>query len=272
MSKTRSNLELMARLGFGARGAVYCLVGALAVLAAIGSGGQTTGSRGALQTLIGEPFGRVILGIVALGLACFAVWRIVEAITDADHHGRSWKGLAHRGAHVISGLIYAGLSFFAARLALGWGAGSSGSEDQAAQDWTAWLMQQPFGRWLVGLVGVALIAAGLAFIAKGWKGDVARMLAVTPEQRRWVVPLGRVGHIARGVVFAIIGLFVVIAAVQVQSSQVRGIGGALQTLEQQPYGWALLALTAAGLFAFGLFGFVQAAYRRVDPPHLSPAR
>jgi hypothetical protein len=145
-NRSRSRLEHIARLGFGAGGVVYGLVGALSMMAALGSGGQTAGSRGALQTLIGGPFGRVLLGAIALGLACFAAGRVVEAISDADGRGSSGKELALRGAHLISGLIYAGLAFFALSLALGWGSGA-GSEDQSARDWTAWLMQQPFGRW-----------------------------------------------------------------------------------------------------------------------------
>ncbi len=255
----------MARFGFGARGVVYCLVGALALMAALGSGGQTTGSRGALETLIGEPFGRVLLGAIALGLGCFAIWRVVEAISDADGHGSSGKGLAFRGGHLASGLLYAGLAFFAFSLALGWGGGGS-NEDQSAQDWTAWLMQQPFGRWMVGFIGLVIVGAGLAFIRKGWTGDVSEFLELTPERRRWVVPLGRAGHAARGVVFVIIGAFVVVAAVQAQSSEVRGLGGALHTVEQQSFGWLLLAVTATGLFAFGTFGFVQALYRQIRPP------
>ena len=257
-------LEAMARLGFGARGAVYCLVGALALMAALGSGGQTTGSRGALESLIDEPFGRLLLGAISVGLAGFAIWRVIESLSDADGHGTSWKGLALRAGHLISGLIYAGLAFFALSLAMGWGTGS-GSEDQSARDWTAWLMQQPFGRWIVGVIGVAIAGAGAAFIWKGWKGDVAELLELTSERRRWAVPLGR-GAMLRGVVFVIIGAFVVIAAVQAQSSEVRGLGGALQTLQQQSFGWILLAVTAIGLVAFGVFGFVRALYRRIRAP------
>ena len=258
----------MARLGFGARGVTDCLVGALALMAALGSGGQTTGSRGALQTLIGEPFGRILLGAIALGLACFAIWRVVEAISDADGRGTSWKGLGFRGGHLISGMLYAGLAIFALSMALGWGSGG-GNEDQSARDWTAWLMQQPFGRWMVGIVGLAIAGAGLAFIKKGWTGDVAEYLSLTPERRRWVVPLGRAGHAARGVVFVIIGAFIIVAAVQAQSSEVKGLGGALETVQQQSFGWLLLGITAAGLCAFGVFGFVQALYRRIETPTLS---
>jgi hypothetical protein len=139
MASSKSSMEMMARWGYGARGAVYCLVGGLALLAAFGSGGQTGGSRGALQTLPSQPFGKVLLGVIALGLLGFAAWRIGEALTDADRRGSSWKALGVRAAHLVSGVIYASLALFAARLAMGSG-GGGGGEDQAAQDWTAWLL------------------------------------------------------------------------------------------------------------------------------------
>jgi hypothetical protein len=255
----------MARLGYGARGLVYTLVGGLALLAAFGAGGQTAGSRSALRSLLDQPFGRVILGVVALGLAFFAAWRIVEALTDADHRGSSGKALGVRGAHGVSGLIYAGLAFSTLGLALGWGS-SGGGEDQAARDWTAWLLDKPFGQWLVGLVGVTIAGTGLAFLRKGWRGDVTQYLALSSDAHRWVVPLGRLGYAGRGVVFVLIGGFLILAAVHGNSSEVQGLGGSLRSLERQPFGWVLLALTAAGLAAFGVFGVAQALYRRIDAP------
>jgi hypothetical protein len=263
-------MEIMARLGYGARGIVYCLVGGLALLAAFGSGGQTGGSRSALQSLLSQPFGKAWLVLIASGLFGFAAWRIVEALTDADHRGREWKALGIRAAHLVSGGIYAGLAVFALNLAFGRGAG--GGEDQAAQSWTAWLMAQPFGQWLVGLVGVGVAAAGLGFIWKGWRGDVMMRLALPSGADRWVLPLGRLGYAARGVVFVLVGGFLILAALHSNSSEVHGLGGALQSLQAQPFGWILLGVVAAGLFAFGVFGLVQARYRHLDAPDLKQAR
>jgi hypothetical protein len=267
----RNPLETLARLGYGARGVVYGLVGALALLAAIGSGGQTGGSRSALQTLLTQPFGRVWLGVIALGLAGFCIWRILEAITDADHHGTDAKGWGIRGAHLVSGLIYGSLAVTALGLTLGWG-GGGGSEEARAQDSTAWLMAQPFGRWLVGLVGLAIAGAGLSFLWKGWRGDVAQYLALPAGSRNWIISLGRLGFAARGVVFMIVGAFLILAAWHSNSKEAHGLGGALDALQQQPYGWLLLALTALGLFAFGVFGLVQARYRHIDAPDLDDAK
>jgi hypothetical protein len=263
-------LEVMARLGHGARGVVYCLIGGLALLAAIGSGGQTGGSGNALRTLLGQPFGRVILGLVAIGFACFALWRFVEATTDADHRGNGWKGLAIRGAHLGGGAIAVGLALSALSLALGWGGG--GGDDRSAKDWTAWLMAQPFGPWLVGLVGLGIVGGGIAFIAKGWRGKVTEHLACSRDVARWAVPAGRLGFAARGVVFLIMGGFLVVAAVHSRAAEAKGLGGALQALEAQPFGWVLLAITAAGLFAFGVFSFIEAVYRRIDAPDLDDAK
>jgi len=267
----RNPIETLARLGYGARGVVYGLVGVLALLAAVGSGGQTGGSRSALQTLLSQPFGKLWLGVIALGLAGFCIWRILEAITDADHHGTDAKGWSIRGAHLISGFIYGSLAVTALSLALGWGAGG-GSEEARAQDSTAWLMAQPFGRWLVGLVGLAIAGAGLSFAWKGWRGDVAQNLALPAGSRTWIVSLGRLGFAARGVVFVMVGGFLILAAWHSNSEEAHGLGGALEALQQQPYGWLLLALTALGLFAFGVFGLVQARYRHIDAPDLDDAK
>jgi hypothetical protein len=268
---SRNPVETLARLGYGARGVVHGLVGGLALLAAIGSGGQTGGSRSALQSLLSQPFGKIWLAVIALGLFGFCAWRVLEALTDADHHGTDAKGLAVRGVHLISGLIYASLAVSALSLAAGWGSGGGG-EDKAAQDWTAWLLSQPFGRWLVGLIGAAVAGAGIGFVWKAWRGDVTAHLALPSDKRPWIVSLGRMGFAARGVVFLMIGGFLILAAIHSNSSEVQGLGGALQALQQQPYGWVLLALTAIGLFAFGVFGLVQARYRHIDAPDLDDAR
>ena len=268
----KAPFETLARLGYGARGMVYCLVGGLAVLAALGSGGQTGGSRSALATLPDQPLGKVLLAVIALGLAGFAAWRVVEGLTDADHRGSSRRALGIRAAHVGSGIIYAGLAFFALNLTLGRASGG-GSDDKAARDWTAWLLGQPFGRWLVGAVGLAVIGAGLGFLLKAWRGQpVMQFLSCDAQTSRWARPLGRVGFAARGVVFVLIGFFLALAALHSNSREAKGLGGALESLQHEPYGWALLAVTAAGLFAFGLFGFVQARYRRIHAPDLGESK
>jgi hypothetical protein len=267
----RLRLEHFARMGFAARGAVYILVGVLALLAAIGSGlGDVGGGKSALRSLLSQPFGAIMLGAVGLGLVFFSAWRIVSAIADADAHGTSAKGLGTRALHVLSGLVNGALAVTAFYLALGLGGG--GGDDQSAKDWTAWLLTQPFGRWLVGAVGLAIICGGGYQIWKGWKGDVLKRLHAPAARRDLARFLGRLGYAARGVTFLVIGGFLIVAAIRSDSSQAKGLGGALQALEEQPYGWALLAIVAAGLAAFGAFGVAQALWRRIDAPDLDDAR
>ena len=265
----RNTLERLARFGYGARGAVYCVVGALAVLAAIGRGGQAGDSKSALRAVLGGPFGAWIVGLIALGLFGFALWRLIEGVTDADNRGSGLKGLVVRAAHVGSAAIYSGLAVTAASLALGLGR-HRGSQD-GMQDWTAWLLSKPLGLWLVGLIGLGVMGGGIAFLLKAWKGDVTERLALDAAACRWAKPIGRFGYAARGVAFLLIGGFFVAAAWHQASSEVKGLAGAFAALRAQPYGWVLLALVAAGHFAFGAFGLIQARFRRIDAPDLDKA-
>lgn len=253
--------KALARLGYASRGVVYIIVGALAVLAAWGGGGQTTDTKGALQSLMDEPFGAVLIGVLALGLVAFAVWRAVQAFADADRHGTDGKGLVIRGGMAVSAVTHLLLAIFAASLAFGWGSGDGG--DGGTQSSIAKLMEQPFGQWLVGLVGLAVIGAGIAQIVKGVKAKFEKRLDAEESAMRWMRPVCRFGLIARGVVFVIIGGFIGIAAWQSDPGEARGLAGALQTLQSQPYGQVLLGVVALGLIAFGLYCFVEAIYRRI---------
>ena len=265
LSGGRNTIERIARLGYGARGIVYGVVGALALLAALGQGGRVGDSKDALRTVLAGPFGAVLVGLIALGLVGFAVWRLVEGVTDADRRGSSAKGLAVRGAHLISAALYLGLAVSAASLSLG--LGMSGGDGM--HDGTAWLLAKPFGRWLVALGGVAVIGGGFGFLGKAWKGDVTDRLALDAQARaRWAGPVGRFGYAARGIAFLIIGGFLVAAAWHQRSSDAKGLAEAFALLRAQPYGWILLGLVGAGHAAFGAFGLIQARYRHIDAPDI----
>ena len=260
--RARPWIERVARFGYAAYGVVYVLVGVLSVQAAFGGGGKTAGQEGALQTILLAPLGRVLLGLVALGLLGYAAWRLFQGILDPDDEGRDARGIVKRVDHAANGLFHAALAVSVGRVALGSGGGGGGGPD----DWTATLLQQPFGRWLVGLAGAVIFAVGLFQFYRAYDAKFMEKLKpgeMAPRERLWTRRAGRLGHAARGVVFVVIGVFLAQAALQSDPDEARGLGGALSALAAQPFGPYLLGLVAFGLVAFGLFMFVVARYRRI---------
>jgi hypothetical protein len=258
--------ELMARIGYTARGVVYMIVGGLAVLAAFGSGGETTGTKGALHTLVTQPFGYVLLAAVALGLLCFSLWRLLQALLNVDQLGTDWKAAMRRTGFAASAAVNAALAVSAVALILGFSSETSDGEG-SAKDWTAYLLSAPFGRWLVGAAGLIVAGTGVGVAIKAWKGSFEERLALDKSAREWVIPMGRLGFFARAVVLLIVGSFLVLAALHANPSEAKGLAGALRTLQAQPLGWLLFGITALGLFAFGAFQFVVAYYRSIDAPN-----
>lgn len=261
-------VERLARLGYVAKGIVYIIVGGIALRVATGTsgGGGTTGTEGAIESIARQPLGRAMVALLAVGLLGYAIWRFVQAIRDPEGKGSDAKGKTARAAYGISGIVHAGLALEAARLALGSGQGD-GSES-GVDSRTAMLMSQPFGQWLVGLVGLVIAAFGCYELYRAYKGDVAKRLrlrGVDDDTRRWIVRSGRLGYAARGVVFLVIGYFLVQAARRFDPSDARGLGGALQSLRGESYGPWLLGLVAVGLVAYGVFSLVNARYRHIDP-------
>ena len=258
-------IERLARFGYASNGAVYFLVGLLAVQAAFGPGGNKTGTEGALVTLVQQPFGQVLLGLLAFGLVSYAMWRFVEAINDPENKGNDIKGIATRLSYVANGLAYAALAWTAIQIIMGSGGGSSGN---AKQDWTARLLNQPFGQWLVGTIGAGVIAFGCYYLYRAFTAKFRRKLNLSElgsVGREWVVAICRFGLAARSIVFFLIGWFVIEAAYMARASQVGGLDEALETLAEQPYGPWLLLIVALGLMSYGIYMVVQARYRRLDP-------
>lgn len=259
----RSTLKMLARLGYAARGIVYLVIGSLAVKAAMGDGGATTGSRGAIRELADEPTGQILVAVVAIGLVGYAVWRFIQAVFDADDHGTDAEALAVRGGLFVSAITHSLIAIFAFSLLFGSGGGSGGD---GTESWTAKLLSQPFGQWLVGLVGVAVIGAGIAHAIKAWKTKFERYLDMSESQMRLFRPVAIFGLVARGIVFVITGGFFIVAAWQAQPEEARSMGETLQTLQGQPYGAWLLGIVAVGLFAFGIYSSIEAIFRQI--PHV----
>lgn len=258
-------LEKLARWGYTSRGVLYLIIGVMAVMAAFGQGGQTEGTKGALQTVLYQPGGWVLVAVLAVGLAGYSAWRFCQAIADVDNHGSDGKGLAIRGGMFVSGASHAALAIWAGKAAFGF-ARSSGGGGGSQESWVAWLMAQPYGRWLVGILGLVVIGVGVAQFLNGHKDKFEKYLSWDYETREKLSPICTFGLYARGVVFAIIGCFIVYAAYTTDPQEAGGLREALNWLREQPYGPWLLAVTALGLASFGVYSIVEAIYRRVNPP------
>ena len=254
----------LGRLGFACKGAVYLLVGVLALQAALGAGGATTDPQGVLGRIVEAPYGRPLLGLVALGLAGYVLWRLVQALLDTEGKGTEPKGLWARGGYLVSAAAYTTLALSALRLLQGTGGGRGG--DQAAQDWTARLLSQPLGQWLVAAAGAIVIGTACVQFYKAYKAsfrDALRLDEMSATQVTWVTRVGRLGFAARGVVFGVVGGFLILAAFSAQPGEARGLSGALATLAAQPFGPWLLGVVALGLIAYGVFELIEARYHRI---------
>ncbi|MEG4230116.1 DUF1206 domain-containing protein [Microcoleus sp. N9_B2] len=256
--------ERLARLGYAAKGLVYFIIGFLAAQAAFGSGGKTTDTKGALTTIVSQPFGKFLLFLVTIGIVGYVLLRIVQTILDPEHAGEKMdaKRIATRIGYAFSGLAYAGLAVTAVKLMLG----SGGSRGNSTQDWTAWFLSQPFGQWLVGLGGAVTIGIGFSYIYKAFKGKFRhnfKLHQMSQNEQTWAVRLGRLGIAARGIVFSIIGVFLIQAAKQSDASEAKGFGEALASLQQQPFGPWILGLVALGLISYGIYSVIEARYRQI---------
>jgi Domain of Unknown Function (DUF1206) len=256
---------VVARTGLVAKGLSFGLVGALAVKLAVGSGGKATSRKGALESLAQHSFGKIVLILLALGFAAYALWRFLQAYAERqDTEEGPAKVWGKRAGYVGRGLIYASLAYTTARIVAGAGGGQS--DNQKAHHSTAVVLGWPAGRWLVGIAGLCLAGAGLWNLYRGLSRkfeDKWRMQRLSPGVRRWGSRAGVVGHVARFVVFGLIGIFLVKAALQYEPSEAIGLDGALQKLAHASYGPWLLGLTAAGLIAYGVYCLVDARLRDV---------
>jgi hypothetical protein len=261
-AKDSTALEYLARAGFLARGLMYVVIGWIAVEIAFGHTSQQADRTGALQEFGRTPAGEIALWVLVVGFFGMALWRLSEALCGpaVDKGHETIARLAAAGKAVV----YAVLGYGALEYAVG--AGSPQSGDTESVDWTATLMQHPGGRILVGAAGLVLVGAGLYLACQAWRKkflDYLQLGQLRRETRRVVEWLGRAGGIARGAVFITAGVFLVVAAVDAQPGQAKGVDSALRSLAATPAGPWLLAVVAVGLIMFGLFSGCEARWRKV---------
>jgi hypothetical protein len=257
-------VEGLGRAGLVAKGVLYAIIGILAIKVAVGARGDDPGREGALRTIAAQPFGRVLLAMLALGLAGYAAWRLAQGILDRDAEGERAKALAKRAGNVAKGVWYGGLCTLTVLKIAGAESESGGGtqEDRA----TSGVLGLPLGRYLVlaaaaGFVGAALFNGYRAVTCNFRKKLETERMSQTEETA--ATGVGILGHLARFVVFGLIGAFLAKAAWEFDPEEAVGLDAALYEVARQPYGGFLLGTLAVGLIAYAVYCFVQARYRDV---------
>lgn len=257
-------LEFLERVGYAARGVLYVVMGLLALAIALSiGGGQATDLSGSLVFLIGNPFGKVVLVAMIVGLSAYALWGFVRAIFDPLHRGRDASGVMARLGFVSSAVSYAAIAVFALQILAGAGSASAGDSTQKT---VTSILAHPFGGWLTIVIGLVAIGVGVGQFVEAYQATFKQDLKaaeMTASEKRIAVGLGRFGMFARGVTFLVIGWFLIQAGIHNDAGQAHGFGGAFLFLLAQPYGHVLVGVIALGFVALGLHSFACARWIRL---------
>ncbi|WP_440982596.1 DUF1206 domain-containing protein [Shinella sumterensis] len=259
----RTGFQVLARIGYVARGIVFALLAGLALF----TGTATT--KSALDSLLTQPFGRLWLGLIGLGLAGFVVWRLAQSIANADNHEQNLKGYVTRIMLLGSAVVYVGLAYYSFDHALGFAAARS---SEGEKDLAGWAMAQPFGRYLAASIGLGFVIGGGVTVWKGVTGKYKRFLEPNVKENRLINIVCVYGLSARGLLFAVAGVFFCYAAFTIDPQQAGGMADALDWLRQLPFGSVLYVLAAIGLLSFAGYNFIEGRYRIVRTPDLNTLR
>jgi hypothetical protein len=253
-------LELLERLGYVVRGVLYVVMGFLAFkIASAQPGGKATDLSGSLVWLIGNPFGKLVLVVVIIGLAAYSLWGFIRAIYDPLHRGRDTKGIAARIGFLTSAFSYAAIAFFALQILAGQGSASHDSTQKTVSS----LLTNPAGGFITIVLGLIAIGIGVGQFVEAYRATFKHDLKageMSESERDIAVTLGRFGMAARGVTFLVIGFFLVQAGIHHDPSKATGFGGAFLFLLAQPYGHVLVGVIALGFIALGLHSFACARW------------
>ena len=268
---TQKWIEITGQTGLVAIGIVYSLIGLLTCAAALDFGDQS--QQGKVSQVLAwiqeQIFGQILLAFITLGLLCYTVWRFVEAILDTDQKGTSIHGLALRVSYLSYGVVYAALTYFAARLLFSQGSEKKELTDTMNEDTRQNLAQQllelPFGRWILGGLAVGTAGIGVFQIYLALSGTYRQIIEekkIDTQAKEILVRSGIVGYVARAIVWLIVGYFLLQAALYADSSQAGDTDTALNYLEYE-YGSLTLAVVGLGLVCYGIFQFARARYQPI---------
>lgn len=249
-------------LGWAAKGVVYLALAWIVLQSAFGAAPQQSSTTGALQLIAQSAPGRIALVVLGVGLLAFALGRILETTVLAEPQ----IGAGDRAQAVVLALVYTSLAvtaFSIVGLAGGSGGGSGGGSEQQG---SAFLLGLPGGRWLVGLLGLLVVAFGLYEVYLGVKQKfrgTLRSADMSPAMRSASTKIGIAAYVTKGLIFVLLGYFFLQSALSYDPSEAKGLDAALREVSQAAYGQVLLSLVALGLLAYGLFAFIEARYRRI---------
>ncbi len=257
-------VERLVRLGYVMRGILYIVIGLIAVQVVLGTRNVPADTTGAIQEIGRQPFGQFLLILMTLGLAGYSLWGFIRAIWDPLHKGSDTNGMLQRLGFLWSGFSYGILVLPTVQFLQGRGAPRG--QTAQTQDLTARLLHSPFGVWIVGLIGLIAVIAGVEQIYFAYQEKFREDLkksGISAEDKKWAFRFAKLGYAARGVVFALIGVFLIQAARTFDPNKAQGIDGALLALTRTPYGPLVLGIIAVGFICFGLFSVFAARWARV---------
>lgn len=258
----RSWERWIGHIGYIAEGIIYLLVGSFALFAEFARQRQPNGSTGAFAELGATVLGKAMLALLALGVAAFVLWQAILAFVDPEHPGQrdQPRHVIVRVGHFFNGVLYCVILGQAVWRLLGL-AGKDGGEGSQAR-WTLWAMKLPLGRYLVAAVGIGIAVFALAQFYRGLTHDKIKRVDLSKTRLRIAIEAaGAYGYLSRGVLFALVGLYLVDAAWNFDPRYSGGIAGALTALQNRPFGAWLLGAVAAGLISYGVFQISKERYR-----------
>lgn len=263
-------LEWLARSGYAARGVVYLIVAFFAVQAARGNGDNVS-TKGAVEQMMDEPYGHALMWALFVGLLGYAIWRMIQALSDTDNHGTDLKGLVIRAGLIGSGITHVVLAFFTLSLVSSWDVGSGGGGEgggsgggSGGSDFLSGLLGLDNSNLLIYAIALIPLGTGIAHLVKAWRAGFERYFQCPEDVMRWVRPVSQAGLAARGVVFLIISMLLFVGGARHDPTNPPGVKEALDALQGMPFGSLLLLVIGLGLAAFAVYSFAEARWRRID--------
>jgi hypothetical protein len=258
ITPAKETFKPLARVGYAARGVIYVVIGYFSALAAIGAG-RPMDSRQALGEVLAGNTGSFLTYALVGSLVCYSLWRLTQALYDADSHGSGPKGLAIRAGLLASSAVYLTLAAYA------WSLRRQASQASDSGGFAAMLSSFVGSRWAAAMIAFVLAVVGIAHVVKAWRGTYERYIQANPHTMRYIHPIAKTGLIARGSVFLIVAfLFAVRAWRADPNGPAPGTKDALEYTQALPAGWLLLSAIGLGLVSFALYSFIEAVYRRID--------